>query len=130
MSKEIGTLSLRLDTALGSLRGTSAPLARSCSGGQERTYAAGVDDLSPIGTALLAGSAGVLVAAAFPLRTRVPRIVDDGLLAIAGAGLAVGGLLQLRDVGAASWVIAPLVAAVAAVTTVRALFADGGPFRT
>jgi hypothetical protein len=89
-----------------------------------------VDDLSPIGTALLAGSAAVLLAAAFPLRTRLPRIVDDGLLALAGAGLAVGGLLQLEDVGAASWLIAPPLAAVAAVTSVRTLFADGGPFRT
>jgi hypothetical protein len=89
-----------------------------------------VDDLDPIGAVLLAGSAAILLAAAFPLRSRLPRLVDDGLLALAGAGLAVGGLLQLEDVGAASWVIAPLLTAAAAVMSVRTLFAGGGPFRT
>ena len=89
-----------------------------------------MDDLDPIGTVLLAGSAAVLLAAAFPLRMRLPRVVDDGLLALAGVGLAVGGLLQLDDVGVASWVIAPLLTGAAAIMSVRTLFAGGGPFRT
>jgi len=77
------------------------------------------------------GAASILfLLAAFPLRTRLhPRIVDL-LLAISGAGVAVGGLLFLEDVGAASWVFAPVFLAVGAVAHVRALFAGAGPFRT
>ena len=77
------------------------------------------------------GAASVLfLLAALPLRTRLhPRIVDL-LLAISGAGVAVGGLLFLDDVGRASWVFAPIFMAVGAIAHVRALFAGAGPLRT
>ena len=51
-------------------------------------------------------------------------------MALAGAGIGVGGLLLLDDVGTASWIAAPAVLAVVAPLHVRALFARGGPFRT
>jgi hypothetical protein len=51
-------------------------------------------------------------------------------MALAGALIAVGGLLMLDDVNAASWIAGPLMLAVIAPLNVRALFARGGPFRT
>jgi hypothetical protein len=80
--------------------------------------------------AILAASALLLLAAAFPLRTRLPDRAVDVLLALAGAGVGVGGLLLLADVGIASWIFAPVFLAVAAIAHVRALFAGAGPFRT
>jgi hypothetical protein len=52
------------------------------------------------------------------------------MLALGGAGIGVGGLLLLSDVEPASWVVAPVLLAVAAVANVRLLFAGQGPFRT
>ena len=79
---------------------------------------------------VLGAASAVFLLAALPLRTRLhPRLVDL-LLAVSGAGVAVGGLLFLDDVGAASWVFAPVFLAVAANAHVRALFAGEGPFRT
>ena len=52
------------------------------------------------------------------------------MIALGGAGIGVGGLLFLRDVGPGSWVVAPALLAVAAVAHVRFLFAGEGPFRT
>jgi hypothetical protein len=80
--------------------------------------------------AVLAASTLLLLAAAFPLRTRLPDRAVDVLLALAGAGVGVGGLLFLADVGIASWIFAPVFLAVAAIAHVRALFAGAGPFRT
>ena len=42
----------------------------------------------------------------------------------------MGGLLLLSDVEPASWVVAPVLLAVAAIANVRFLFAGQGPFRT
>jgi hypothetical protein len=70
----------------------------------------------------------VLVAGRF--RVRLPQHVVDALMALAGAGLGVGGLLMLDDVGTASWIAAPVVLALVALLHVRALFAGEGPFRT
>jgi hypothetical protein len=64
------------------------------------------------------------------LRARLPRPAIDGLMALAGAGLGIGGLMMLDDVAAGSWVAAPAILAVVAPLHVRALFAPGGPFRT
>ena len=64
------------------------------------------------------------------LRTTLPRPATDALMALAGAGIGIGGLLLLDDVGTASWIAAPVVLAVVAPLHVRALFARGGPFRT
>lgn len=54
----------------------------------------------------------------------------DGLMALSGATIAVGGLLMLDDVNTASWIAGPAMLAVIAPLNVRALFARGGPFRT
>jgi hypothetical protein len=64
------------------------------------------------------------------LRSVLPQAAIDALMALAGAGLGVGGLMTLDDVGAASWIAAPAVLALIASLHVRALFAREGPFRT
>jgi hypothetical protein len=87
-----------------------------------------VDD--PMAWAVLTASSALLLVAAFPLRTRLQPRVVDALLAISGAGIAVGGLLFLDDVGVASWVFAPVFLAIGAIAHVRALFAGAGPFRS
>jgi hypothetical protein len=87
--------------------------------------------MHPVGgwTTLLVAAA-VLVLATFPLRTRLrPRVVD-AMLALGGAGIGLGGLLFIRDVETASWVVAPVLLAITAVAHVRFLFAGKGPFRT
>jgi len=64
------------------------------------------------------------------LRTTLPPLATDALMALAGGLIGVGGLLTLDDVNTASWIAAPLALAVIAPLNVRALFARGGPFRT
>jgi hypothetical protein len=64
------------------------------------------------------------------LRTLLPQPAVHALMALAGAGLGVGGLLMLHQVSAASWIAAPVVLASVAPLHVRALFAGEGPFRT
>jgi hypothetical protein len=71
----------------------------------------------------------VVVTAGF-LRPRLPHGVVDALLALEGAGLAIGGLLLLEDVGTASWIAGPAALAIMTPLHVRALFAGDGPFRT
>jgi hypothetical protein len=71
------------------------------------------------GCSSLLAAAALLLLAAFPLRTRLPHRVLDGLLALGGAGIGVGGLLLLS-----------VLLAVAAVAHVRFLWAGEGPFRT
>jgi hypothetical protein len=84
----------------------------------------------PLAWAVLVAASVLFLAAAFPLRTRLhPRVVD-ALLAISGAGVGIGGLLFLDDVGIGSWVFTPVFLGMAAIAHVRALFAGAGPFRT
>jgi len=52
------------------------------------------------------------------------------VLALAGAGLAAGGLLVQDRNEVASWIVALPVGAVLSVVHGKALFAIGGPFRT
>lgn len=78
----------------------------------------------------LAVSAALLAVTVILLRERLPRRWIDVLMALGGAGVALGGLLFLTDVGPASWVVAPLVLAASAVVQWRLLFAPGGPLRT
>ena len=78
----------------------------------------------------LAASVVLLAATLIVLRERLPRRWIDGLVALGGAGVAVGGLLFIEDVGLASWVVAPLLLAVSALVQWRVLFAPGGPLRT
>jgi hypothetical protein len=87
-----------------------------------------VDEM--MGWAVIAASAAVLVAAAFGARTRIAAAAVDALLAAAGAGLAVGGLLLVDDVEIGSWIVAPVALAALTIVHVRAMFAGSGPFRT
>lgn len=64
------------------------------------------------------------------LRTRLPQPAIDLVMAVAGAGIGVGGLMTLDDVAPASWIVAPTILAMIALLQVRALFAREGPFRT
>jgi hypothetical protein len=82
------------------------------------------------GIAIIVASGVLAVVTGGPLRGSLPRTAIDGSMALAGAGLGVGGLMTLDDVGVASWIVAPLVLAAIAPLHVRALFANGGPFRT
>ena len=82
------------------------------------------------GLAVLLTCAIAIVCTASVIRTRLPRGVVDGLLAVEGAALAAGGLLLLDDVDAGSWILAPAALAVVVPVHVRALFAGEGPFRT
>jgi hypothetical protein len=87
-----------------------------------------VDDV--VGWAVIAASAILLIATAFAVRTRIPAAAVDALLAAAGAGLAVGGLLTVDDVETGSWIVAPIALAALTVVHARAMFAGSGPFRT
>jgi hypothetical protein len=78
----------------------------------------------------LAASVVLLLVTLTLLRERLPHRWVDALVAIGGAGVALGGLLFLSDVGAASWIVAPLLLASCAVLQWRLLFAPGGPLRT
>lgn len=87
--------------------------------------------MDPVGAwTTVVASAFLMLAAALVLRTRLPASVVDVLLGVAGAGTALGGLLFLDDVGVASWIVAPLVAAGLTILHVQALFGGTGPFRT
>jgi hypothetical protein len=83
-----------------------------------------------VGWTLILASWALFVATALWLRTRAPALLVDGLLAMAGVGVAVGGLLELSDVGIGSWIVAPAFLGIGAVVHVRALFTGSGPFRT
>jgi hypothetical protein len=78
---------------------------------------------------IVAGSALAFLTGGW-LRTTLPPLVIDALMALAGALIGVGGLLTLDEVSPASWIAGPLTVAVIAPLNVRALFARGGPFRT
>jgi hypothetical protein len=78
---------------------------------------------------IVVGSALALLTGGW-LRTTLPPLAIDGLMALAGALIGVGGLLTLDEVSPASWIVGPVTLAVIAPLNVRALFARGGPFRT
>jgi hypothetical protein len=83
-----------------------------------------------LGVTVLLTCGIAILATASAVRTRAPRRVVDGLLALEGAGLAAGGLLLLDDVETGSWILAPVALAILVPLHVRALFAGEGPFRT
>lgn len=93
-----------------------------------RRYPPPVDPLG--GWTTIAVSTALVIGTWVGLRGKVPRAVSDGLSAVAGAGLGVGGLLVLTYVGTASWFVTPPFLALCAVVHRRVLFAAGGPFRT
>ena len=82
------------------------------------------------GSAILVTSSALALVTAGWLRARLPRPAIDATMALAGAGIGVGGLLFLHDVGLSSWIVGPLLLAVIALLHVRALFGGEGPFRT
>lgn len=87
--------------------------------------------VDPVGAwTTVVASAAIMLAGAFPLRTRLPAGAVDAVLGLGGAGAALGGLLFLDDVGIASWIAAPLIAAGLTIAHVRALFGGSGPLRT
>lgn len=83
-----------------------------------------------LGIALIVVAAAIGAVTAIVLRTRLPAIVVDALVGACGAAAGVGGLLLLRDVGIAAWILTPAFLAAVAVAHVRALFAGSGPLRT
>jgi hypothetical protein len=80
-------------------------------------------------TVVVLGSALVVVTA-FVLRSRLPRVATDLLLALGGLTIGVGGLLLFDDVSVVQWILTPLLLAVWAVAHARAMFAGAGPLRT
>jgi hypothetical protein len=85
---------------------------------------------SQAGIAIVVVASVLAVVTAVRLRVRLPQRAVDALMALAGAGIGVGGLMRLDGVGTASWIMAPAILAIIAILHVRALFADQGPFRT
>jgi hypothetical protein len=80
--------------------------------------------------ALLIGSlalVGIAVWVVRPSRSTGEVVVTLG---VAGAGLGVGALMLQQDVGAASWVVAPLVMAGLTIAHTMAMIAGDGPLRT
>ncbi len=82
------------------------------------------------GVVILSISSAAALIVGSVLRSRVSPHIVDASMALAGAGLGIGALCFVDGVGTASWVVAPLILAVAAAAQVRALFAGEGPFRT
>jgi hypothetical protein len=82
------------------------------------------------GWTIVAASAALTVLTVFGFRTRLAPPAVDGLLALGGAGLGIGGLLVVNDPGLGSWIVGPPALALFAIVHVRALFAGSGPFRT
>jgi hypothetical protein len=65
---------------------------------------------------------------AYAQNVRGPR--STALVALAGALIGLLALVPLAHVDPWSWVVAPAILAVGAVAQTRALFSEGGPFRT
>ena len=87
--------------------------------------------MDPIGSwATLAASVALLGVTLLAWRERLPRRWIDIFVIVGSAGLAIGGLSFLEDVGIWSWVVAPILLAACGVLQWRLLFAPGGPMRT
>lgn len=75
---------------------------------------------------LIVTASGLLVPTALVLRTRLPARVVVVLLGAEGMLLASGALLVVGDAGAADWIVALAVAAVASPAHVRFLLGPLG----
>ena len=82
------------------------------------------------GYAVLGACAVSFVAGLAGMRSGRSMGAWSAVLAVAGAGIASGGLLVQDASDAASWIVAPVSGAVISVVHGRVLFAAGGPFRT
>jgi hypothetical protein len=82
------------------------------------------------GLLTIATSVFVLLVTWFPLRRRMSAVALDASTALAGAGIALGGLWLLTDVGTASWLVTPPFLALCAIAHRRAMWAGDGPLRT
>jgi len=80
-------------------------------------------------TAITVGTAAFLVGLG-GLRTGRSVPVWTAELAVAGAVIAIGGLLVQQEPDTASWILGPVAGAVMSVVHGRTVFAPGGPFRT
>ena len=60
----------------------------------------------------------------------VRRPGSTAVIALAGALIGLLALVPLDHVDPWSWVVAPAILALGAVAQARALFSEGGPFRT
>lgn len=83
-----------------------------------------------VGWTVIAAAAALLLITWLWLQRRSSQAISDLLTAIAGLAAAVGGLLVIDDVSAASWVLAPLLVAGGAMLHRRVLFHGAGPSRT
>jgi len=84
----------------------------------------------PGGWSIIGISIAVILVAWFGVRRTAPPWLADLGSVVGGAGLGMGGLLLLHDVGVASWVLTPVGLAAATVVHRRLLFAGDGPLRT
>jgi hypothetical protein len=87
--------------------------------------------MNPAAGALLMATSLALVAIGVWVvrpRTSTPAFVVT--MAIAGAGLGLGALLFMDDVGIASWFLTPVVMAVLQTAHTMAMVAGDGPLRT
>jgi hypothetical protein len=82
------------------------------------------------GWAIVAGTLIPFGIALFLLRRNLSGSAAAIAAAAAGAGVGIGGLVVVGDVGVWSWIVAPVVLAVATALQLKALSAPGGPFRT
>jgi len=83
-----------------------------------------------VGWTVIAAAAALLLVTWLWLQRSSSQVILDLLTMIAGFTAAVGGLMVIVDVSAASWVLAPLLVAGGAMLHRRVLFHGEGPFRT
>jgi len=79
--------------------------------------------------ALLVVGALVSLAAAFPLRVRLPQHAVDGAAALGGVLVGLGAIGLTDDPSPLGWVLAPAVLGALAPLHLRLLFAGDGPRR-
>jgi hypothetical protein len=83
-----------------------------------------------IGTVLMAISFALIAVAVWVVRPRAALTAFVMTLVVAGAGLGVGALFFMEDIGTTSWFLTPIVVAVLTVAHTMAMVAGEGPLRT
>jgi hypothetical protein len=82
------------------------------------------------GPATIVSATALFLVGLFGVRSGRALGAWSAVLAVSGAGIAIGCLLVQDQVDTASWIIAPVAGAILAPVHARVLFAPGGPFRT